>query len=68
MSLIIFVTGLATGILLGVGAVIFYFKWKMGKELGKMENEMENLMEMTSEVQEMDWDENESLEIEDEEE
>ena len=58
--------GFVTGVVVGAGAVLLYIKWKIGRELGAMQDEMENLMDMTSEVQGMDWDEQEpDFEVED---
>ncbi|PSG99085.1 MAG: hypothetical protein BRC29_03085 [Nanohaloarchaea archaeon SW_7_43_1] len=51
--------GFVIGVVVGAGSVLFYIKWKIGRELGAMQDEMENLMNMTSEVQDMDWDEQE---------
>jgi hypothetical protein len=66
MTLFEITGGFIAGFIVGVGTVMLYIKWKIGRELGAMQNEMENLMDMTSEVQDMDWDESEpDFEVED---
>ena len=50
MSTIYFIAGLLTGILLGVGASIFYLRWKVRNQLMGMQNQMESMMEMTEDM------------------
>ncbi|MFT4892645.1 MAG: hypothetical protein ACI8Z7_000427 [Candidatus Nanohaloarchaea archaeon] len=66
MTLFEIAGGFVAGFVVGTGAVLLYIRWKIGRQMGAMQDEMENLMDMTSEVQDMDWDESEpDFEVED---
>lgn len=51
MSLLYAVAGFAAGVFVGIGATLFYLKWKMGKQLGMMEEQMEEMMDMTGDME-----------------
>lgn len=57
MSLVELAGGFLAGMVVGAGVLLIYIRWKIGRQMGAMQDEMENLMDMTSEVQDMDWDE-----------
>lgn len=61
--------GFLLGFVFGAGAVLFYLKWKIGRQIGAMQNEMEDIMDMTSDIQQgdMDWDESVEPDFEKEE-
>lgn len=48
MSYLYFIAGLFVGLVLGVGLVLFYMRWKMRKQIGMMEEQMGDLMESTA--------------------
>lgn len=74
MDLISVLIGVATGFLLGIGAALFYLRWKMKQQLGNFQEQMEGMMEMTEEMNEgfgeeaFDMDEVEEVETEEKEE
>lgn len=47
------VAGFIAGFFLGIGAALFYLKWKMQKQLGDIEDQMEAVMDLTSETSDM---------------
>ncbi|MFB6204501.1 MAG: hypothetical protein ABEJ75_02555 [Candidatus Nanohaloarchaea archaeon] len=53
MSLVHFVAGAVAGFVVGIGASIFYLRWKMHRQLGDIQEQMETAMNLNDEVSEM---------------
>lgn len=68
MTLFEIAGGFIAGFIAGVGTILLYLKWKIGRQIGAMQSEMEDIMDMTSEFQDMDLDEPEELDIDTEDE
>jgi len=45
--------GVVIGFFLGIGAAIFYLRWKMKRQLGAMQQQMGDMMDLTSEMEGM---------------
>ncbi len=52
MATVDIVIGVGIGFFLGVGAAIFYLRWKMKRQLGDLEQQMEGLMEVSEDMEE----------------
>ena len=53
MSLYEIGAGFLAGFLTGIGAALFYLRWKMKRQLGNIEEQMGAMMDMTDEMSEM---------------
>lgn len=53
MTTIWFLAGLLVGFLIGVGAALFYLRWKMKRQLGTLQDQMGEMMDMTEGLDEM---------------
>lgn len=63
-----FIGGLIVGFVLGIGAAIFYLRWKMQKQISSIEDQMGAMMEMSEEMSGMMAPEEEDLELDQDEE
>lgn len=52
MSLLYFAGGLVLGFVLGVGAALFYLKWKMQKQIGDIQEQMGAVMDLSEDINE----------------
>jgi uncharacterized membrane-anchored protein YhcB (DUF1043 family) len=52
MDLVSLSIGLVVGFVFGGGAIIFYMRWKMAKQLNAMQQNMEGMFDMTEEMME----------------
>lgn len=52
MALLDIAGGFVLGFLVGVGAALFYLRWKMRRQLGNLEEQMQGLMDMSGEMEE----------------
>lgn len=62
MNTIWFLAGLLVGFLVGVGATLFYIRWRMKQQLGNLEEQMGQVMDMTEGLDDMVPDEEEPAE------
>lgn len=53
MSLIVNAGVFILGLVLGIGAALFYLRWKMRRQLGDLEEQMGQMMDMTEGLDEM---------------
>lgn len=53
MTLAYFAAGALVGFVLGIGASIFYLRWRMQRQLGDIQEQMEMAMDLNEEVSEM---------------
>ncbi|MFB6182620.1 MAG: hypothetical protein ABEI78_01005 [Candidatus Nanohaloarchaea archaeon] len=53
MSLLYFVGGLALGFIFGIGASLFYLRWKMQKQIGNVQEQMDAVMDLSEEMDDM---------------
>jgi len=53
MALVEIAGGFILGFFLGIGAAIFYLRWKMKRQLGNLEEQMGQMMEMTGDMEDM---------------
>lgn len=53
MSLVYGFGGLVLGFVLGIGAAIFYLRWKMKRQLGNVQEQMSDMMDMTGEMDDL---------------
>ncbi|MFB6191089.1 MAG: hypothetical protein ABEJ64_01555 [Candidatus Nanohaloarchaea archaeon] len=42
--------GFVVGVLFGIGAALFYLRWKMRRQLGDLEEQMGQMMDMTEDL------------------
>lgn len=50
MSLLYAAVGFVAGFFVGIGAALFYLRWKMSRQLGMMQDQMEDMMGMTGDM------------------
>jgi len=50
MDLISLGLGLLAGFFLGAGALLFYMRWKMTKQLNAMQQDMQGMFDMTEDL------------------
>lgn len=50
MEILSLLAGVVIGFILGSGAIIFYMRWKMTKQLNAMQQNMEGMFDMTEEM------------------
>lgn len=50
MGLEQFIGGFAVGFFFGIGAAIFYLRWKMKRQLGDLEEQMQGLMDISEDM------------------
>lgn len=50
MEILSLFAGVVIGFVLGSGAIIFYMRWKMTKQLNAMQQNMEGMFDMTEEM------------------
>lgn len=53
MNLVDIGIGFAIGFLVGIGAALFYLRWKLRRQLGSIENQMQDMMDLTSNMGDM---------------
>lgn len=68
MTIVDIVIGIAVGFFLGLGAAVFYIRWKMRQQLGMMQGQMEEMFDLTSEMtqglEEIDEEDLDNIELE----
>jgi len=47
MDLLSLIAGFTVGVLVGIGAALYYIKYKMNQQIGMMEQQMDEMMEAT---------------------
>lgn len=47
MDLLSLIAGFTVGLLVGIGASLYYIKYKMNQQIGMMEQQMDEMMEAT---------------------
>lgn len=50
MDLLSLVAGIVIGFVLGAGALIFYMRWKMTKQLNAMQQDMQGMFDATEDM------------------
>ena len=50
MDILSLVAGFVAGFVFGAGALIFYMRWKMTKQLNAMQQNMEGMFDMTEDM------------------
>lgn len=53
MSYVDIALGFVVGTFVGIGAALFYLRWKMKRQLGNLEQQMDALMDVSGEMGEM---------------
>jgi hypothetical protein len=59
MDLVSVVVGFLAGVAVGAGGIVFYMRWKMGKQLDAMQENMEGMFEATEDLMELEEEEKE---------
>lgn len=57
MSLVYGATGFVLGFVVGIGAALFFLRWRMKRQLGNLEEQMSALEDMGDAFGEMDFEE-----------
>lgn len=47
MDLLSLIAGFTVGVLVGIGAALYYIKYKMNQQIGMMEQQMDEMMDAT---------------------
>ncbi|MFB6147515.1 MAG: hypothetical protein ABEJ66_01390 [Candidatus Nanohaloarchaea archaeon] len=50
MSVLQIAGGFVAGFVVGIGAALFYLRWKMKRQLGNLEEQMGQVMDMTDDL------------------
>ena len=48
MTLVEVAGGFVAGVIVGIGASLFYLRWKVKRQLGMMQGQMEEMMDLTA--------------------
>lgn len=69
MEILSLLAGVVIGFVLGSGAIVFYMRWKMTRQLNAMQQNMEGMFDMTEEMMgDVDMDSADFEEVEEEKE
>lgn len=50
VALLDFTAGFLTGIFVGIGAAVFYIRWKMQRQIANIEDQMGAMMDLSDEL------------------